>query len=393
MKIRELYVEQLSNSFLSFLIVRQIIAANDVSSLGNLSSLLFLIYATVTLLRIELQKSVSMNMLGISSVLRNQLSSKYVWLTLGTNQILILFCFDKKFILFFSIVSWTLCLMDFSRYYVLFTNNPRISTNGNILCCLVFLALDILNTDASKSALRILIFWATICVFYVLFVFGYLSILRSQPNTTNFVDEMYASRMKTIIFDCLVMQVAPVLGSLVLLSYSPQIAAEIRICIQVFLSIPNLLVAATAPLFATLTSRGVFSQATRFKILISQLFLFFVPLLLVLVPENLITFISGSENHSFLKFAVGTLANGASFFAISTFNYSILNFVKRSHFYLKKISLIVISVFAPLIFLTNSLFRYYSFASLVVLVLVILLVRRFSRGSLDNSPREGFPEK
>lgn len=377
-----LIIEQVLNSLISFIMIREIISISTLTFISNLNTLIVLSYSTITIFRLYLQYAISTGTLHSSKALNKIFKSNLVRIMIVFVIVFIFIGLDKISNLAGILLFISMLAMDFSRYFCLFTNRVILSLMGNLLSILLGLTLLIWISRINTNSETLIYIWIFINWIFVITTFS-LGVTSKYKNPSNiFVDKVFESNFKLIFLDSATIQFFQTLCSAGLLLLAPEANAAARIGSQVFLSVPNLLIASTAPFLALYVSKGFISYNIRFNLMLVQLFFYIVPISLIFFPPRILEIISGSSDRFYLVYQVGFIANGMSMLVVSSFSYGHINLVGTKVFLLYKIIALACTLLLPLVSMVLFGVTAFNLLSIVALCFLIFFSKRFIK---DNS--------
>jgi hypothetical protein len=222
---------------------------------------------------------------------------------------------------------------------------------GNAVAVSLALTWLIWFSDLRMQPEKLVILWVTLNWTYVIITIILGTTPRYRSPSDLFIDKVFNANFKFILFDSAIIQLFQTIYSVSLLYFVSEANAAARIGSQVFLSIPNLLIASTAPFLALYVSKGLISHGNRFNLMLLQLVFFLIPLILIFLPEMFLDTISGTPDRYYLKYQIGFIANGMSIFVISSFSYGYIQLVGTRKFLTFKLSLLSLTLLIPIIVL------------------------------------------
>lgn len=368
-----IFLEQILNSILSFMIIREIIQVSPLKFMSNLNTLLVLSYAFATVSRLFLQKSVSQGNFSAKKVLQAISQSIFLRIIFGLIILFITLSLNdlsdlSAILLFLSIVA-----MDFIRYFFLFTDRIIPSMIGNAISVFVGFNIIIWGNLIYPNPENLLLLWIFLNLIHITFTVLISRIPRYEIPSDLFYDKTYHSNFKIIVFDCTIIQLFQTLSSMSLLYFVPEANAAARIGSQIFLSIPNLLIASTSPFIALYLAKGLISSNSRFNLMIFQLLYFIIPMSLILMPATFLEHFSGSSDRYYLAYQIGFVANGMSLFVLSSFSYGYIQIVGIKRFITYKLTILFCCLIFPPFTLVFLGINFFNFSAVFILILAIFL--------------------
>jgi hypothetical protein len=267
--------------------------------------------------------------------------------------------------------------MDFIRYFYLFTGRIIPSLAGNAVSVFLGLSWLIWISDRHLQPEKVVLIWVSLNWIYVAatVLFGLTPNHRIPSDL--FIDKTFTSNFTLILLDSATIQLFQTLCSVGLLYFVPEANAAARIGSQVFLSIPNLLIASTAPFVALYVAKGLISYNSRFNLMLIQLFFFIIPITLIFLPPFALDTISGSSDRYYLVYQIGFIANGMSIFVISSFSYGYIQLVGTRRFLTYKLSLLTCALLFPLVALVFFGVILFNTLAIFTLSVAIVLLRKY----------------
>jgi len=373
----ELMFEQVLNSALSFIMIREIVSTSSISFMSNFNTLVITCYGVATLLRLFLQKAISTGELNAKKILKNIFESNLVKiacifaaliLAVNLNNISL----SSTVLLVVSIVA-----MDFVRYFNLFTGRIGATLTSHVMVVLFALIWSIWFSELNGQPEKVMLIWTLLNLIYITFTLILRMTTKFKSPSNLFVDRVFNANFRLILAESATIQFLQTAHSVGLLLFVPEANAAARIGAQVFLSIPNMLIAATAPFLALYVSKGLISYNYRFNLMLIQLSFFLIPLILIFLPYNLLDTLSGSENRDYLIYQTGFIATGMSFFVISSVSYGYRQFVGTRKYLIYKLTLISSTVFIPFLSLVFSGILLFNIVSLLNLFVSIATIKKY----------------
>lgn len=371
-----IFLDQIFNSILSFMIIREIISVSSFTLISNFNTLIVLSYAYVTISRLFLQNFVSKGSLNFKTVCQKIFQSNFLRLIF---VLVILFIFIGlnnmnnlvALLLFLSIAS-----MDFTRYYYLFTGRTIPSLIGNSVSIFLgfFMLVWIVRPNAKSE--NVILIWTILNCIYIACTVLISRIPIYRIPSELFIDTGFTLNFRYILIDSAGLQFFQTLSSVCLFYFAPEANAAARIGSQVFLSVPNLLIAATAPFIALYVSKGLISYKSRFNLMLLQLLYFFLPFPLIFLPKIVLEILSGSSDRYYLIYQLGFISIGMTFFVISSFSYGYIQLVGARNFFIMKFVLLFCSLFFPLLSLVFSGVLLFNSIAIVALCIAILALKK-----------------
>lgn len=367
-----LFLEQVSNSILSFIMIREIISISSLTFMSNFNTLVVISYAIISISRLFLQNAISKGILNSKTTLRTISQSNLLRIIFGFATLFLLVSLNDISHLSAVLLLISIAAMDYFRYFYLFTGRIIPSLAGNAVS--VFLGLNwiIWFSNPYLQPEKVVLIWVSLNWIYVAstVLFGLTPNHRIPSNL--FVDKTFTSNFRLILLDSATIQLFQTLCSVGLLYFVPEANAASRIGSQVFLSIPNLLIASTAPLLALYVAKGLISYKSRFNLMLIQLFFFIIPITLIFLPPFALDTISGSSDRYYLVYQIGFIANGMSIFVISSLSYGHIQLVGTRRFLTYKLSLLTCTLLFPLV--TLVFFGVIAFNTLAIVTLCIAII-------------------
>ena len=367
-----LFFEQVLNSILSFIMIREIISVSSLTFMSNFNTLVVISYAVITISRLFLQNSISKGILNYKTALRTISQSNLLRIIFGFATLFLLVSLNDISHLSAVLLLISIAAMDFVRYFCLFTGRTIPSLAGNAVSVFLCLNWIIWFSDPHLQPEKVVLIWVSLNWIYVAstVLFGLTPNHRIPSDL--FIDKTFTSNFRLILLDSVTIQLFQTLCSVGLLYFVPEANAAARIGSQVFLSIPNLLIASTAPFLALYVAKGLISYNSRFNLMLIQLFFFIIPITLIFLPSFALDTISGSSDRYYLVYQIGFIANGMSIFAISSFSYGHIQLVGTRRFLTYKLSLLTCTLLFPLIALV--FFGVIVFNTLAIVTLCVAIV-------------------
>lgn len=373
----EILVEQVLNSALSFIMVREIISTSSISFMSDFNTLVITCYGVVTLLRLFLQRAISMGVLNAKIVLKNIFESTLV--KVGCVLAALILAVTLNHISYTSTVLLVVSIlaMDFVRYFYLLTGRIGATLAGHVIVVLPALIWSIWLAELYWQPEKVMLIWILLNLTYIIFtlILGLTTKYKSPSNL--FVDREFNANFRLILAESGTIQFLQTAHSVGLLLFVPEANAAARIGAQVFLSIPNMLIAATAPFLALYVSKGLISYHYRFYLMLIQLSFFLIPLILIFLPDILLDTLSGSQTRYYLIYQTGLIATGMSFFVISSFSYGYIQIVGGRKYLIYKLSLISSTTFIPFLCLVFSGILLFNIVALLNLCVSIATTKKY----------------
>ncbi len=350
----ELLLEQVLNSALSFIMIREIISTSSISFLSDFNTLVVTCYGVVTLLRLFLQRAISIGVLNAKKVLKNIFESILVKVGCGFAALILAVTVNHISYTSTVLLVVSILAMDFVRYFYLFTGRIGATLASHVIVVLFALIWSVWPAELFWQPEKVMLIWILLNLIYTIFtlILG-LTIKYKSPKDL-FVDRVFNANFRLILAESATIQFLQTALSVGLLLFVPEANAASRIGAQVFLSIPNTLIAATAPFLALYVSRGLISYHYRFYLMLIQFSFFLIPLILILLPDIFLDTFSGSANRYYLIYQIGFIATGMSFFVISSFSYGYIQLLGSRKYLIYKLSLISSATLIPFLCLVFS---------------------------------------
>lgn len=376
-----LFGEQILNSVLSFVMIREIISVSSISYISNFNTLIVICYSLLTIVRLFLQNSISKGMIEAKAVLQNICKSILLQALFGMALIILVISLTEINLYLATFLLFSILSMDFIRYFYLFTRRIMPSLIGNLATVFITLLGFTFFSETIFESDELIMIWIMLNLIFVVITISIGASSKYRSPSDLFSDRSFGEKFKLILADSVIIQLFQSIYSLSLLFFVPEVNAASRIGTQVFLSIPNLFIASTAPLLALYVSKGLISYGYRFKLMLGQLMFFLIPPVLILLPENYLDALAGTSDRFYLKYQIGLIANGMSLFVISSFSYGFISLVGAQHYFKIKILLLSATLLMPILLLPLCGLAFFNIFALITFFLSIQILGKYIRAN------------